>query len=51
MVVEAERTQKAEVEAAIDLVRVCPNITLLLNKVRMTTSHTFGAYDYFGAYA
>ncbi len=50
MVVEAERTQKAELEAAIDLVRVCPNITLLLNKVRMTTSHTFGAYDYFGSY-
>jgi receptor protein-tyrosine kinase len=50
LVVEAERTQRTEVEAAIDLVRVCPSITLLLNKVRMTTSHTFGAYDYFGSY-
>ena len=50
LVVEAERTQRSEVEAAIDLVRVCPSITLLLNKVRMTTSHTFGAYDYFGSY-
>ena len=50
LVVEAERTQKTEVEAAIDLVRVCPSITLLLNKVRMTSSHTFGAYDYFGSY-
>ena len=50
VVVEAERTQRTEVEAAIDLVRVCPSITLLLNKVRMTTSHTFGAYDYFGSY-
>lgn len=50
LVVEAERTQRSEVEAALDLVRVCPNITLLLNKVRMTTSHTFGAYDYFGSY-
>ena len=51
MVVEAERTQRGEVEAALDLVRACPNITMLLNKVRLTTSHTFGAYDYFGSYA
>ena len=50
LVVEAERTQRNEVEAAIDLIRVCPSITMLLNKVRMTTSHTFGAYDYFGSY-
>ena len=50
LVVEAERTQRSEVEAAADLVRVCPNITLLLNKVKMTSSHTFGAYDYFGSY-
>ena len=50
IVVEAERTQRSEVEAAIDLVRVCPSVTMLLNKVRLTTSHTFGAYDYFGSY-
>ena len=50
MVVEAERTQRSEVEAAIDLIRVCPTITILLNKVRLTTSHTFGAYDYYGSY-
>ena len=50
MVVEAERTQRNEVEEAIDLVRVCPNITMLLNKVRMNTNHTFGSYDYFGSY-
>jgi len=48
LVVEAERTQRTEVEAAVDLVRVCPNVTLMLNKARMTTSHTFGAYYYFG---
>lgn len=51
MVVEAERTQRSEVEAALDLVRVCPVITMLLNKVRLTTSHTFGAYDYYGNYS
>lgn len=50
MVIEAERTQRSEVEAALDLVRVCPNITMLLNKVKLTTSHTFGAYDYYGSY-
>ena len=50
MVVEAERTQRTEIEAAIELVRVCPNITILLNKVRLTTSYTFGAYDYYGSY-
>lgn len=50
LVVEAGRTQRNEIEAAVDLVRVCPSITMLLNKVRMTTSHTFGAYDYFGSY-
>ena len=49
MVVEAERTQRDEVEAALDLLRACPTITMLLNKVRMTNSATFGAYDYYGA--
>lgn len=51
MVIEAERTQRSEVEAALDLVRVCPTITILLNKVKLTTSHTFGAYDYYGSYS
>lgn len=50
MVIEAERTQRSEVEAALELVRVCPTITILLNKVKLTTSHTFGAYDYYGSY-
>ncbi len=44
LVVEAERTQRTEVEAALDLIQVCPAISLLLNKVQVTTSHTFGAY-------
>ncbi len=49
MVVEAERTQPRELEAALELIRTCPHITLLLNKVRLTTNHTFGAYHYHGA--
>ena len=32
LVVEAERTQRDEVEGAIDLLQACPSITLLLNK-------------------
>lgn len=51
MVVEAERTQRNEVEAALDLVKLCPKITLMLNKIQTTTSYTFGAYDYFGSYS
>ena len=35
--------------ASLELVRACPNITLVLNKVRLTTSHTFGAYYYYGS--
>ena len=50
MVVEAERTQRSDVEAALELVRVCPNVTMLLNKVRTNTRTTFGTYDYFGSY-
>lgn len=51
MVVEAERTQRAEVLAALDLIKACPTVTLMLNKIRVTTSYTFGAYHYFGSYS
>ena len=51
MVVEAERTQRNEVEAAIDLIKLCPKITLMLNKIQATTKNTFGAYDYYGSYS
>jgi protein-tyrosine kinase len=51
MVVEAERTQRNEVVAALDLVKACPSVTLMLNKIRLTTSYTFGAYHYFGTYS
>jgi receptor protein-tyrosine kinase len=44
-VVEAERTQREEVEAALDLIQACPMITLLLNKVQVTNRYTFGAYS------
>jgi protein-tyrosine kinase len=51
MVVEAERTQRNEVVAALDLIKACPSVTLMLNKIRLTTSYTFGAYHYFGTYS
>lgn len=44
-VVEAERTQREEVEASLDLLQACPTITLLLNKVQVQTRYTFGAYS------
>jgi len=44
LVVEAGRTQRPEVEAALDLIQSCPAISLLLNKVQISSRHTFGAY-------
>jgi protein-tyrosine kinase len=44
-VVEAERTQREEVEAALDLIQACPLIMMLLNKVQVMNRYTFGAYS------
>jgi receptor protein-tyrosine kinase len=44
-VVEAERTQRDEVEASLDLIQACPNITLVLNKQQISSRYTFGAYS------
>lgn len=46
MVVEAERTQRADLEASLELVRACPSVMLMLNKTRINNAHSFGAYDY-----
>ena len=45
MVVEAERTQRDEIETAIELIQACPNITLVLNKQRVSSRFSFGAYS------
>ena len=45
LVVEAQRTQRSEVEAAFDLVRACPSVSAMLNKTRLSASHTFGSRD------
>ena len=43
-VVEAERTQRHDVEAALDLISECPAITLVLNKMQQAAGNAFGAY-------
>ncbi|PZW46791.1 hypothetical protein C8P66_10870 [Humitalea rosea] len=48
LVVNAERTQRNEVEAALDMLEACPNLQLLLNRVRLTANDTFGAYGDYG---
>lgn len=52
MVVQAERTQRNEVEAALDLVESCPVLQLVLNRTHLTSNDSFGAYGYgaYGAY-
>jgi receptor protein-tyrosine kinase len=44
-VVEAERTQKDEIEASLDLIQACPTIALVLNKQQLSSRYTFGAYS------
>ncbi len=44
LIVEAERTQRKEIEAALDLIEACSNVKLILNKIESSASHTFGAY-------
>lgn len=44
-VVEADRTQRDEIEASLDLIQACPTITMVLNKQRISSRYTFGAYS------
>jgi protein-tyrosine kinase len=46
LVVAAGSTQQGDVEAALDLVRHCPHVSLLLNKIAPWNMHSFGAYAY-----
>jgi receptor protein-tyrosine kinase len=49
VIVEAERTQRHDLEATLDLLRPCPNIALVLNKLRSGSARGFGDYhDYYG---
>jgi protein-tyrosine kinase len=49
MVVEAERTQRDDVEAALEMVKDCSNVSLILNRSRPLTRGSLGAYgSYYG---
>ncbi len=48
LVVQAEGTQRNEVEAALDMLDACPLLQLLLNKVRLTGNDSFGAFGDYG---
>lgn len=42
LVVEAERTKRAEVEAALDVLDACPTLQLLLNRAALRVNDGFG---------
>lgn len=48
LVVQAEETQRNEVEAALDMLDACPLLQLLLNQVRLTANDSFGAFGDYG---
>jgi len=50
MVVLAEKTQRNEVEAALDVVEACPEIRLLLNRAGLTLNDSFGAHGGYDGY-
>ena len=50
MVVEAGRTQRNELDAALEMIKACPKVVLLLNKQAGRKRSSFGAYSYTGDY-
>ncbi|WP_198371960.1 P-loop NTPase family protein [Roseomonas rosulenta] len=50
VVVQAQRTERREVEAALDMVEACPTLYLLLNQAQLTSSDGFGAYGGYDGY-
>jgi protein-tyrosine kinase len=49
LVVDAQRTEQNEVEAALDVLEACPVLQLLLNRVRLTSNDSFGAHGHRGS--
>jgi protein-tyrosine kinase len=45
LVVEAEKTRRGEIEAALDLLDGCADIRLVLNKIRFSRRDSFGNYS------
>ena len=50
MVVEAGRTQRSELEAALEMIKASPKVVLLLNKQTGRSRSSFGAHSYTGEY-
>jgi receptor protein-tyrosine kinase len=50
MIVEAGRTQRSELEAALEMIKACPKVVMLLNKQASRNRSSFGAYSYTGEY-
>jgi len=49
MVIEAERTQRDEIAFALEMVKECQNVSLILNKVQVTNDVSLGLYgSYYG---
>jgi len=46
LVVDAQRTEQNEVEAALDVLEASPVLQLLLNRVRLTSNDSFGAHGH-----
>lgn len=44
LIVEANTTQEGDVNAAIELLHGCPNLSLVLNKIPLWSGHSFGSY-------
>jgi len=47
VIVEAQRTQRDQLDATLELLRHCPNISLILNKVQLSNTDAFGNYEYY----
>ncbi len=50
MVVLAEKTQRNELESALDVLDACPEIRLLLNRAGLTLNNSFGAHGGYDGY-
>jgi uncharacterized protein (PEP-CTERM system associated) len=50
VVVEAESTRRTELETSLELLRACPNVSVLLNKIQLVQRHAFGGYYHAGQY-
>ncbi len=46
-VIEAEHTQRNEIESSLSLISGCRNISFILNKTQVGASDNFGAYSYY----